>query len=253
MLAKRIIPCLDIADGRVVKGVRFADLRDAGDPVALAQRYDADGADEVVFYDISASAEGRRTTIEVVTATAEHAFIPLTVGGGIGDTDWMRALLRAGADKVSVNTAAVADPQLIDRGADRFGSQCIVLSMDVCRIGPGAWEVVTHGGRRPTGRDAVAWAVEGERRGAGEIVVNSIDADGVRRGYDVALVRAVADAVGIPVVASGGAGGPEDMYAALTEGRADAALAASIFHSGERTVADVKRYLADRGVAVRLE
>jgi cyclase len=242
---------LDIKDGRVVKGVRFADLRDAGDPVELVRRYDQDGADEVVFYDISASAEGRRTMLEVVTATAEHAFIPLTVGGGVSDTEWMRTLLRAGADKVSINTAAVADPDLISAGALRFGSQCIVLSMDVRRAGPGRWEVVTHGGRRPTGRDAVAWAVEGERRGAGEIVVNSIDADGVRRGYDVALVRAVADAVGVPVVASGGAGSPEDMCAVLTEGRADAALAASIFHSGEVTVADVKAYLSGRGVRVR--
>ncbi len=252
MLAKRIIPCLDVRDGRVVKGVRFANLRDAGDPVELAQRYDAAGADEVVFYDISASAEGRRTTLDVVTATAERAFIPLTVGGGVSDPDWVRTLLRAGADKVSINTAAVADPTLIERAADRFGSQCIVLSMDVRRAGPGRWEVLTHGGRRPTGRDAIAWAAEGERRGAGEVVVNSIDADGGRQGYDVTLLRAVADSVGVPVVASGGAGGSEDMYAALTEGGADAALAASIFHSGEVSVADVKRYLSGRGVLMRV-
>jgi cyclase len=220
--------------------------------VALVQRYDADGADEVVLYDISASAEGRRTMLDVVRATAEHAFIPLTVGGGVSEADWVRTLLRAGADKVSVNTAAVADPALIDRAADRFGSQCIVLSMDVRRAGGERWEVVTHGGRRPTGRDAIAWAAEGERRGAGEIVVNSIDADGARRGYDIALLRAVADAVGVPVVASGGAGGPQDMHAALTAGGADAALAASIFHSGEVGVADVKRYLSQRGVRVRV-
>jgi len=252
LLAKRIIPCLDIQDGRVVKGVRFADLRDAGDPVELVQRYDQGGADEVVFYDISASAQGRRTMLDVVTATAERAFIPLTVGGGVSDTDWVRTLLRAGADKVSINTAAVADPDLVERAALHFGSQCIVLSMDVRQVAAGMWEVVTHGGRRPTGKDAIAWASEGERRGAGEVVVNSIDSDGVRRGYDVALMRAVSDAVGIPVVASGGAGGPEDMYAVLTEGRADAALAASIFHSGEVTVADVKAYLSGRGVRMRV-
>ncbi len=252
MLAKRVVPCLDIKDGRVVKGVQFANLRDAGDPVELVQRYDRDGADEVVFYDISASAEGRRTTLDVVSATAEHAFIPLTVGGGVSDTDWIRTLLRAGADKVSVNTAAVRDPDLVERAALHFGSQCIVLSMDVRRAGPGRWEVVTHGGRRPTGRDAIAWAAEGERRGAGEVVVNSIDADGARQGYDIALLRAVADAVGVPVVASGGAGGPADMLAALTDGGADAALAASIFHSGEVSVAGAKRYLSDRGVLMRV-
>lgn len=253
MLARRIIPCLDIDAGRVVKSVRFVDTRDVGDPVELCRRYDAEGADELVFYDISASAEGRRTTLETVSATAARAFIPLTVGGGVDSVDQMRRLLRAGADKVSVNSAAVADPALIARGADKFGNQCIVLSIDVRRVPgeEGRWEVVTHGGRRPTGRDALEWAVEGERLGAGELVLNSIDADGTREGYDIALCRAVAERVGIPLIASGGAGRGEDFVAVLTEGRADAALAASIFHRGVLGVPEVKARLAAAGVPVR--
>jgi cyclase len=252
VLARRIIACLDIDGGRVVKSVRFVDTAPIGDPVELCRRYDAEGIDELVFYDISASAEGRRTTLETVAATAAHAFIPLTVGGGVGSVDQMRALLRAGADKVSVNSAAVADPGLIAAGADRFGSQCIVLSIDARRV-PGAqrWEVVTHGGRRTTGRDAVAWAAEGQRLGAGELVLNSIDADGTRAGYDVAWCREVAARVSIPIVASGGAGSPDDFVRVLTEGRADAALAASVFHRGELSVAALKAHLAGRGVPVR--
>jgi cyclase len=253
VLARRIIPCLDIAGGRVVKGVRFGDTRAVGDPVELCRRYDAEGADEIVFYDISASAEGRRTTLETVAAVAACTFLPLTVGGGVDSVEQMHRLLRAGADKVSVNTAAVADPSLIARGADRFGSQCIVLSIDARRV-PGAagrWEVVTHGGRRPTGRDAVAWAVEGERLGAGELVLNSIDADGTQEGYDVEWCRAVSEAVRIPVVASGGAGRREDFLRVLTEGRADAALAASLFHSGALGIGELKAYLAAHGVPVR--
>lgn len=252
-LARRIIPCLDIDAGRVVKSVRFVDTAAVGDPVELCRRYDAEGADELVFYDISASAEGRRTTLETVAATAAQAFIPLTVGGGVDSVAQMRALLRAGADKVSVNTAAVADPRLVAAGADAFGSQCIVLSIDARRV-PGPtprWEVVTHGGRRPTGRDAVAWAVEGERLGAGELVLNSMDADGTRGGYDLEWCRVVGAAVSIPVVASGGAGRPEDFLEVLTAGRADAALAASVFHRGVLRIADLKDYLAAHGVAVR--
>lgn len=258
VLCKRIIACLDVDGGRVVKGVRFADTRDVGDPVALCARYDAEGIDELVLYDISASAQGRRTMREVVAATAAAAFVPLTVGGGVDSVEQMRELLRAGADKVSVNTAAVADPTLIARGAERFGSQCIVLSIDARRM-PGRgqegpvlrWEVVTHGGRRPTGRDALAWAEEGERLGAGELVLNSIDADGGRHGYDVELCRAVAERVGIPVVASGGAGSLEDFAAVLTVGQADAALAASVFHRREIGIAELKHYLARQGVPVR--
>ena len=261
MLAKRIIPCLDIDAGRVVKSVQFVDTRDIGDPVELCQRYDAEGADEIVFYDISASAEGRRTTLETVSATAARAFIPLMVGGGVDSVEQMRRLLRAGADKVSVNTAAVADPSLIARGAEKFGRQCIVLSMDVRRVRPAAsraggaavpaWEVVTHGGRRPTGLDALSWAVQGERLGAGEVVLNSIDGDGTRDGYDLDLCREVSRRVGIPVVASGGAGRVEHFAAVLAAG-ADAALAASIFHRGQVSLRAVKAHLAAVGVPVRL-
>ena len=253
MLARRIIPCLDIDGGRVVKSVKFVDTRDIGDPVELCRRYDAEGADELVFYDISASAEGRRITLETVSATAACAFIPLCVGGGVDSVEQMRDLLRAGADKVSVNTAAVAAPDLIARGAERFGTQCIVLSIDARRL-PGAearWEVVTHGGRRATGKDAIEWAAHGERLGAGELVLNSIDGDGTRAGYDIALCRAVGERVGIPVVASGGAGRPEDFLEVLTDGMADAALAASIFHRGVLAIPELKRYLAAAGVAVR--
>ena len=253
MLARRLIPCLDIDAGRVVKGVRFADTDPVGDPVALARRYDREGADELVFYDISASAQGRQTTLETVRATAAEAFIPLTVGGGVDSVEQMRRLLRAGADKVSVNSAAVADPALIARGADQFGSQCIVLSIDARRR-PGAeaaWEVVTHGGRRPTGLDALAWASRGAEWGAGEVVLNSIDSDGTRAGYDLEFCRAVAARVRIPVVASGGAGRREDFLAVLTGGAADAALAASVFHRGEIALPALKQYLAANGVPVR--
>jgi cyclase len=251
MLARRIIPCLDIDAGAVVKGVRFAATREVGDPVALARLYDAEGADELVFYDISASAQGRATTLDVVAAVAAEAFIPLTVGGGVDSVEQMHALLRAGADKVSVNTAAVRDPELVARGAERFGSQCIVLSIDARRTGPDRWEVVTHGGRRPTGLDAVEWAARGEALGAGELVLNAIDADGVRQGYDVAFCRAVSARVGIPVVASGGAGSMEHVAEVLAPGVADAALAASVFHLGEIRIPALKAFLAARGIPVR--
>lgn len=257
MLSKRIIACLDIDDGRVVKGVRFAGTRAVGDPVALCRRYDREGMDELVFYDISASVQGRQTMLSTVRATAEQAFIPLTVGGGVGSTEQVRALLRAGADKVSVNSAAVADPGLIGRAADKFGNQCIVLSIDARRQNgtdgcfAGRWEVVTHGGRRGTGWDVLEWARRGEELGAGELVLNSIDADGGRHGFDVELCRTVSRAVSIPVIASGGAGSADDFLAVLTAGEADAALAASIFHLGEISVGEVKRYLEGHGVPMR--
>lgn len=255
-LTRRIVPCLDVRDGRVVKGVRFTALRDAGDPAELAAAYDRAGADELVFYDISASPSGRRAMPEVVARVAAEAFIPLTVGGGIADLEDIRRLLRAGADKVSINTQAVLHPDLIARGADRFGSQCITVGVDTRRVYDGArwtgrWEVVTHGGRRPAGRDLLDWVTEAERLGAGELVLNSMDADGTADGYDLELNRAVADRVAIPVVASGGAGRLEDFYRVLTEGGADAALAASLFHFGRLTIAEVKQYLAERGVPVR--
>ncbi len=255
MLARRIIPCLDIDEGRVVKGVRFENTREVGDPVALCRRYDAEGADELVFYDISASAAGRRTMLDTVEATAAAAFIPLTVGGGVNSVAAMRDLLRSGADKVSVNSGAVADPALISRGADHFGSQCIVLSIDARRLpGDGAarWEVVTHGGRRPTGLDAFEWACRGEALGAGELVLNSIDADGVGGGYDLELCRQVSAAVGIPVIASGGAGAAEHFRDVLASGVADAALAASLFHHGVMRIPELKRYLASAGVPIRI-
>ncbi len=252
MLAKRVVPCLDVKDARVVKGVRFVDLADAGDPVAAAVAYDRQGADELVFLDITASHEGRAIMLDVVRRTAEAIYMPLTVGGGLGSLDDVRMLLRAGADKVSLNTAALARPALVREAAERFGSQCIVVAIDAKRT-PDGFEVYTHGGRRRTGREAVAWAREAERLGAGEILLTSMDRDGTREGYDLALTAAVADAVSIPVVASGGAGGLEHLHEALTRGRADAALAASIFHFGEHTVAEAKAYLRDRGVPVRLE
>lgn len=252
MLTKRIIPCLDVTGGRVVKGVSFVNLRDAGDPVELAALYDAEGADELVFLDITASSDERATMIEVVERTAERVFIPLTVGGGVRSVEDMRRLLRAGADKTAVNSAAVADPTLVARGADAFGSQCIVVAIDAKRRPDGSgWEVYTHGGRRPTGLDAVEWAARVAALGAGEILLTSMDADGTQDGYDLALTAAVAAAVPIPVIASGGAGSPAHLYAALTAGRADAALAASIFHYGTYRIAEVKAYLAERGVPVR--
>ncbi len=255
MLAKRIIPCLDIHNGRVVKGVRFQNLRDAGDPVEQARRYEAEGADELVFLDISATPEGRKTTVELVARVAEQVFMPFTVGGGIRTVDDMRRLLLAGADKVSVNSAAVRNPDLLTEAALRFGSQCVVLAIDARRVSapdePPRWEVYISGGRVPTGLDAVAWAVEGVRRGAGEILLTSIDADGTLQGYDLALTRAVAEAVEVPVIASGGAGAPEHFYQVLTQGRADAALAASLFHDGVLRIPDLKAYLAEKGVPIR--
>ncbi|MDR3050701.1 MAG: imidazole glycerol phosphate synthase subunit HisF [Oscillospiraceae bacterium] len=253
MLTKRIIPCLDIADGRVVKGIHFVDIRDAGDPVEAARRYDAAGADELVLLDIRATSDGRNTMLDVVSRVAEQVFIPFTVGGGIDDVAQIRALLKLGADKVSLNSAALKRPELIAEGADRFGSQCIVVAIDVKRRadGPG-WQVYSHGGRVNTGRDALAWAVEAARRGAGEILLTSMDGDGALAGYDLAVTRAVADAVPIPVIASGGAGTPEHFYNAIVQGRADAVLAASLFHYGTLDIGDLKRYLAGRGVSVRL-
>jgi imidazole glycerol-phosphate synthase subunit HisF len=252
MLTRRIIPCLDVASGKVIRGVRFSADKVVGDPVELAAEYNRQGADELVFYDITASAEDRGLIMDVLHRAAGEVFIPLTVGGGVGATDQIRDLLRAGADKVSVNTQAVLNPDLIAEGADRFGSQCIVLSMDVLwNAERNLYEIVTHGGRKRTGMDALEWACKGVELGAGELVVNSIDADGTRDGYELRLTRLVADMVSVPVVASGGAGNLDHMYQVLSEGHADAALAASIFHYGDFTVADAKRYLAERGVAVR--
>ena len=250
MRAVRVIPCLDVDAGRVVKGVKFRDLRDAGDPVALAARYDEEGADELVFYDITASAHGRETMVDVVARTAEEVFIPLTVGGGVRTLDDARRLLRVGADKVSVNSAAVADPQLIDELAATFGGQCVVVGIDV-RRSPSRFEVYIHGGRTPTGIDAVAWAAECEGRGAGEVVLNSMDRDGTRDGFDLELTRRVVEAVGIPVVASGGVGRLEHLVEGAQLGGADAVLAASIFHFGEATVAEAKAALERAGVVVR--
>jgi len=251
--AKRIIPCLDVDAGRVVKGVRFVELRDAGDPAELAAAYDAAGADELVFLDITASSAARSILLDVVARTADQVFIPLTVGGGVRSTDDIQELLSHGADKVSVNTAAVEDPDLLSRGAELFGSQCMVLAIDARRRTDGVgWEVFTHGGRKATGLDAVEWAREGERRGAGEILLTSMDRDGTRDGYDLALTAAVSAGVRLPVIASGGAGTAAHIYAALTEGGAEAALAASIFHFGELSIDEVKRELAEKGLEVRL-
>ena len=279
MLCKRLIPCLDVKDGRVVKGVRFVELRDAGDPVAAALAYDAQGADELVFLDITASHEGRATMLDVVRRTAEGIYMPLTVGGGIRSLEDIRTLLRAGADKVSLNTAALERPGLVSEAARAFGSQCIVVAIDALRgaaegepavagrgvaegepsehkreasRGTTSWQVFTHGGRRPTGRDAVEWAREVEKLGAGEILLTSMDRDGTGAGYDLALTRAVAEAVSVPVIASGGVGRLEHLREGLVEGRADAALVASLFHFGQHTVPEAKRYLDERGVPVRL-
>ena len=275
MLAKRIIPCLDVDKGRVVKGVKFVSLRDAGDPVEAATAYNDAGADELVFLDITASHEQRPIMLSVVERTAAAAFMPLTVGGGIRSVEDIRALLAAGADKTSINTSAVEQPALIDEASARFGNQCIVVAIDAKRVTSGQWsvtsgaegktggsplatghsplrwEVFTHGGRTPTGKDAVAWAKEAERRGAGELLLTSMDRDGTKQGYDLELTRAISAAVGIPVIASGGAGSLEHFYEALTAGGADAALAASLFHFGELSIAEVKKYLASRNVNVR--
>lgn len=253
MPAPRIIPCLDIAGGRVVKGVRFVDLRDAGDPVAVAQAYEAQGADELAFLDITASSDARDTLVEVVRAVARQVFMPLTVGGGIRTPADVRRMLQAGADKISLNTAAILTPGLIDDASRQFGSQCIVLAIDARRHADGrpGWTVYTHGGRRPTSLDAVQWAREGVRRGAGEILLTSMDRDGTKEGYDLALTRAVSDAVPVPVIASGGVGTLEHLCAGIVEGHADAVLAASIFHFGEFTVSQAKACLAQRGIEVR--
>lgn len=251
MLAKRIIPCLDVHDGRVVKGTNFIHLRDAGDPVELAAHYDREGADELVFLDISASAEGRETMIDVVRRTAEEVFIPFTIGGGLRSIEDIRRMLRAGADKVSLNTSAVQNPRLIEEGAFAFGSQCIVVAIDARSTAPGKWEVYIHGGRTPTGIDALRWAEEVERLGAGEILLTSMDRDGTKAGYDLELTRAVSRAVSLPVIASGGVGNLEHMAAGLTIGEADAVLAASIFHYREYSIAEAKRYLRERGIPVR--
>ena len=252
MLAKRIIPCMDIRDGRIVKGIHFANLRDAGDPVEQARLYDAAGADELVFLDISATPEGRATVVEVVRQVADQIYIPLAVGGGIRTTADMRRLLLAGADKVSVNSAAVRSPQLLGEGAAQFGSQCIVLAIDARRNRAGGWEVYVDGGRSPTGLDAIDWAVRGVALGAGEILLTSMDQDGTLAGYDLELTRRVAEAVTVPVIASGGAGKVADFARVLTEGRADAALAASLFHDGVLEIARLKSELKSLGLPIRL-
>jgi len=253
MLAKRIIPCLDVDRGRVVKGIRFLSLVDAGDPVEQARRYDAERADELTFLDITASSDKRAIVSDLVRRVADQVFIPFTVGGGLNSLEDMRAVLRAGADKVTLNTAAIEQPELIREGAETFGSQCLVIAIDARRraTGAGGWDVFTHGGRRNTNWDAVEWAVRAEQLGAGEILLTSMDADGTREGFDIELTRAVADAVRIPVIASGGAGRLEHFYEALTAGRASAVLAASLFHFGEYKIEEVKNYLRARGVVVR--
>ncbi|AJE02353.1 imidazole glycerol phosphate synthase subunit HisF [Geobacter pickeringii] len=253
MLTKRIIPCLDVKGGRVVKGVQFLELRDAGDPVEIAEMYDRQGADEITFLDITASSDARDIIIDVVRRTAERVFMPLTVGGGVRTVDDIRTLLNAGADKVSINTAAVHRPEFVREAAERFGSQCIVVAIDARRVpGEERWEVYTHGGRNPTGIDAVEWARRMEGYGAGEILLTSMDCDGTKDGYDIPLTRAVVDAVSIPVIASGGVGNLEHLYDGFVKAGASACLAASIFHYKEYTIEEAKRYLAEKGVAVRL-
>ena len=255
-LAKRIIPCLDVRDGRVVKGVQFVDIRDAGDPVEVARRYNAEGADEITFLDITASSDDRDTIIHVVEAVAETVFIPLTVGGGIRKVEDIRRLLNAGADKVAINTAAVFNPDLVSEASARVGSQCIVVAIDAKRVSaagePPKWEIFTHGGRKPTGIDAVEWAREMVERGAGEILLTSMDRDGTKKGFDLELTRAISEAVPVPVIASGGVGNLEHLAEGVTEGKADAVLAASIFHFGEYSVGEAKQYMASRGIEVRM-
>jgi cyclase len=255
-LAKRIIPCLDVDNGRVVKGVNFVDIRDAGDPVEIAMRYNEQGADEVCFLDITASSDGRETTVHTVEQIAEHVFIPLTVGGGIRTVSDIRTMLNAGADKVSINTAAIHNPELVRESAQRFGSQCIVVAIDAKRVddvdGQPRWEIFTHGGRKPTGIDAVAWAVRMAELGAGEILLTSMDRDGTKNGFELGVTRAITDAVEIPVIASGGVGTLDHLVDGVITGGADAVLAASIFHFGEYTVPQAKAYMAQRGIEVRL-
>jgi cyclase len=257
MLARRVIPCLDVHAGQVTRGVQFGraeagGLRNVGDPVELAIRYNEQGADEMVFFDITASAHGRATIVDVIQRTADHCFMPLTVGGGIRTVEDMQTMLRAGADKVSINSSALATPDLIRAGAEKFGSQCIVVSIDAKKTAPDRWEVFSHGGRNATGLEAVEWALRAVSLGAGEIVLNSIDADGTKAGFDLVITRRISEAVPVPVVASGGAGSLQHMAEVLLEGKADAVLAASIFHFGEHTVGDVKQFLAARGIPVRL-
>lgn len=252
MLSKRIIPCLDVTGGRVVKGVNFVDLRDAGDPVECAKAYEAQGADELTFLDITASSDGRETMVDIVRRCAEQVFMPLTVGGGIRTAVDVRRMLNAGADKVSFNTAAINNPDILNECSDSFGSQCTVLAIDARRKGDGRWGVYTHGGRHPTELDAVEWAVEGTNRGAGEILLTSMDADGTKDGYDLELTRAVSEAVNVPIIASGGAGTLQHMADAVTEGKADAVLAASIFHFGEFTIREVKEFFKAKDIEVRL-
>jgi cyclase len=257
MMAKRVIPCLDVHAGQVTRGVQFGraeagELRNVGDPVELALRYNQQGADEMVFFDITASAHGRATMVDVIQRAADQCFMPLTVGGGIRSVDDMFTMLRAGADKISINSSALANPDLIRAGAEKFGSQCIVVSIDAKKVAPDRWEVFSHGGRKSTGIETVAWAQRAVSLGAGEIVLNSIDADGTKAGFDLVITRRVSESVGVPVVASGGAGSLEHMAEVLLAGRADAVLAASIFHFGEFSVAQVKQYLAQEGIPVRL-
>ncbi len=252
MLTKRIIPCLDVKDNRVVKGKNFVDLMDAGDPVKLGKKYSDEGADELVFLDITASHEKRKTMVEMVKKVAKNIFIPFTVGGGISDIEDIEALLKAGADKISINTSAVKNPELISKAAQRFGSQCIVVAIDAKKISNGKWEVYVKGGREPTGIDAIEWAKKAKMLGAGEILLTSMDADGTKEGYDVELTRIISEAVKIPVIASGGAGNLESIKDAFSQGKADAALAASVFHYGKYSIHDVKEYLAKEGIRVRI-
>jgi cyclase len=252
MLAKRIIPCLDVTGGRVVKGVNFVDLRDAGDPVECAKAYEAQGADELTFLDITASSDGRETMVDIVRHVAEQVFMPLTVGGGIRTIEDVRRMLNAGADKVSFNTAALLNPELLNRCSEMFGSQCTVLAIDARRVESGGWMVYTHGGRKRMELDAVEWAVDGVQRGAGEILLTSMDADGTKDGYDLELTRTVSEAVGVPVIASGGAGTLQHLADAVTQGKADAVLAASIFHFGEYTIEEAKQHMRAQGITVRL-
>lgn len=251
MLAKRIIPCLDVKDGRVVKGVNFVNLRDAGDPVEQGRVYDEMGADELVFLDISATPEGHKTTVEVVRRVADEIFLPLTVGGGVRTVEDMREILLAGADKISINSAAVRQPELLTAGAERFGSQCVVLAIDAKRVAEGRWEIYVDGGRTPMGIDAVEWAQRGVALGAGEILLTSMDADGTLGGYDLTLTRTIAGVVNVPIIASGGAGECRHFAEVLTQGKADAALAASLFHDNQLTIGEVKRYLRAQGVPIR--